>query len=1108
MNEVQEKVADATKQDVLSSLERSQPVLQQDVSPLAKYKRYLQSYYKARALAPADKYLPTLQVPYINLAMIKKERCDSDARDEFTRRTLHGGVDQILGSKTPINIEDLLVPEEVSESVKFVLVEGPPGIGKSTFAWELCRRWDEIEGLRKHHTVLLLSLREKWVLNAKKSSDLFRYPPDPDMSTSIAEDLNGSHGHGLLLVLDGFDEISHSFHEDSVIKSILCRELLTECTIIVTTRPSARHVLKSFCQPEVDKHIEIVGFTEEERVRYITKVFRKEPEVQANFLKYMFHLPHIKSMVYIPLNCAIIAKVYHESQQSGNLLAIPRTRTQLYKALTHSLLLRHVKTMGSSFDYSCMLPEGLNQEDMKKFKVLAKFAFASYHTKEQNHLPYSFGVLRDPNIIKQKVTFFEKDIPEGLVHFGFMNESTEMYASKEMEQTFSFLHLSLQEYLAAWHITNSYSTEFQMVYYTLAVEAIGRRYLRGTSRLGPDIIRQREPTLAAQSQRLAKSARVLISSPIYEAKVLKAAYDEKTSNLQYSGETTLANCEEEEEELISSLELLRVLLNEPALFLAGITGFRSETGGNWECHVFKKQIGIANCTTLLHSLYEAQNPDILQYYNIIVDKEIRMIDVSIGTSGLISKPYDCYALSYCLAHLKSFFSISLRIMRDDDVTLLETFVKGLEDHWIPTKPSVFEHLEVILDYTISEEMSNKCIFWLTKAKFLSGVKSMTINFKKGIRSDLLYYFLISLVKVQILDIHANAVSWDWLAALEHLNELRTLHACHFLTPFLKCPLYDIHDRNQVVFNLINIPQFNICMNSLSDKTVDSLLKVVPRSSQLTEVDLPNVSRATMARVRSSILHCPNLVTLKLRETRLGYDGILYICSALRNNTSLKHLLILEHMQVPEWRDYKGDLQFTSFVSMERVALPDKTSCTDFLLELNNILQDNSTVKNLQIMTEIFSHLHYIIRGYRQWTGLGPLQQFNARAVTSGRFPNLRRSFSTSDLTQPQTLLFWDQQQIQKGRAKNVKIDFKNFFSKRKAKGVRPFSLPSFTAPATTHVLEPFFSLDDRLIENCLHIPRFCEYGYDIIIQAVTCLFEEISEHMTKTESSHAVQPAN
>ena len=87
----------------LSSQEVSQSVPQSGISPvLAKYKQYLQSCYNARVLAPADKYLPTLESPYINLAMIRRGRYNHEQRDEFTRRTLHGGVDQILENKTPI----------------------------------------------------------------------------------------------------------------------------------------------------------------------------------------------------------------------------------------------------------------------------------------------------------------------------------------------------------------------------------------------------------------------------------------------------------------------------------------------------------------------------------------------------------------------------------------------------------------------------------------------------------------------------------------------------------------------------------------------------------------------------------------------------------------------------------------------------------------------------------------------------------------------------------------------------------------------------------------------------------------------------------------------
>ena len=72
------------------------------------------------------------------------------------KATLHGGVDQILKVKKPIVFQDLLTPSEGSDKpVRFALVEGPPGIGKSTFAWEACRRWEDIpcsQSIRCHQS--------------------------------------------------------------------------------------------------------------------------------------------------------------------------------------------------------------------------------------------------------------------------------------------------------------------------------------------------------------------------------------------------------------------------------------------------------------------------------------------------------------------------------------------------------------------------------------------------------------------------------------------------------------------------------------------------------------------------------------------------------------------------------------------------------------------------------------------------------------------------------------------------------------------------------------------------------------------------------------------
>ena len=1051
--------------DVTSSQEGSPSVPQPGLSPvLAQYKRYLQSCYKARALAPADKYLPTLQAPYINLAMIKREH--HDARDEFTRRTLHGGVDQILASKTPINSEDLLVPEEgSSDPVRFILVEGPPGIGKSTFAWEVCRRWDEMECLRSYHAVVLLRLKEKWVLNATKLSDLFRHPPEPELSTAIAKDLNETHGQNLLLVLDGFDEVSHSFHENSAIKSILCRQLLPECTIILTTRPSAKHTLESVCQPQVDKHVEIIGFTEEERVRYITEVFSKKPELQVNFLKYMFFVPHIKSMMYIPLNCAIIAQVYYESQQSSHHLAIPRTRTQLYKALTHSLLVRHMEVKESNYKYLGMLPEGLNKEDMEKFKVLAKFAFDSYHKHES-----------------KKVSFFKEDIPEGLVHFGFMNQSTEMYAGRGVEQIFSFLHLSLQEYLAAWHLAHSYSIELQVAYHGMALGSGQFQVIK----LKPRIFEE-EPPLGETRVAVDGSHnghRVSSDSDLEEDNCGKEIIYEV-----YKGS------DKNDEVLISSLAALGESLVEPAVFLSGITGLRSKSEDDrnlWEMHFSHSTVGINDCKELLRSLYEAQNEDILPHYFTAETSRRRGL---IGLVFSLSTPYDCYALSYCLAQSLDKFSLLIDITSDDAVSLVETLVKGLEDHCTSITPSVVNLTVKLL--RVSEEVSRKAMFWLMKAKFLAAVENLNLEFRV-LNSDLTLSLLQLFVELQSLVILGKPTSLEWLAGLKSLSELRKM--CISIKGECSPPptgleWWPASSKLEKVVIDINLPSNTAYdLHSSTDGMVDSLLKSVLRSNLIAELCVTNITRETMAGVHSILLHCPSLVSLELKRTRLGYDGILYMCSALRNNTSLTHLLIHDEPQMPPLTDC--DTEFTSFSSVDRVALPDKTTCTDFLLELNNILKKNTTLEEMDVQSGLFlplspgGHLNY-----HQWTGLGPLQQFNVGAV-SGRSLNLRKSFSSSDLTQPQTLLFWNQHNMSYCVADTeVEVDFKRLFSERREEGKKLFSLPSFTAP-DTEVLQSFSGLDPRL-KQCLGISQVNERRVNWLRETYLGILEDISQYMRK-----------
>ena len=971
---------------------------------LQEYKEYLQACYKARDLAPADKYLPTLKAKYINLAMVSKETYSQEERDEFTRATFHGGVDQILEKKSPITITDLLAPIKDGKPVRFVLVEGPPGIGKSTFAWEVCKKWDTCPILRDYHAVVLIRLRERWALNATALPELFRYPADPELSKSIAKELNKIQGVNLVLVLDGYDEISHNFHEGSVLKQILRRELLPECTIILTTRPSAKSTLQIDFQPQTDKHIEIIGFTEEERVEYIVEVFCDKPQQQANFLKYMFQVPHIQSMMYIPLHCAIIAKVYSESRESPS-LAMPKTRTQLYKALTNSLLMRYMAGKENTKCCSLSLPEGLPEELLSRFSELARFAFESYHSVEE-----------------RKITFFKEDIPDGLEHFGFMNESTEMYAGKGEEHTYTFLHLSLQEYLAAWHLAKNCSIEHQKAYHSLAL-------------------------------------------------------NQGVKDHDYS---------EEIKDFVSKLKPLTSSLAEPAIFLAGITGWRGPSGNNpWETYVSTTTTKRSTFSVLLRSLYESQNQEICKHcIDVILSWEITIMSSRYPTPAsspsalVVSTAYDCYALSYFLSYFQENNNPRLNVaINDGDTSLVEMFSRGVHDH-CDSKTVKIRYLELFRCDEFSFDCLASARHLFAEVEELTFVCTTPFHVSEQTKNEGTYIY------------------YKWLEELKSFKKLTTVKIIsrYRLPPEVNsiCWLLENHLTELSLQIELTPSVYDVGLQSATASYVNSVLKSVLVAKQIRKLSLTYVTRDTMKNVRR-MLECGNLVKLEMTRTRLGYDGILYICSALRDNTTLTHLTIHDElvdyprMPRPLFRDIIKKIIRLSrqgvIQPFQYIPLPNIATCTSFILEMNDILRNNTALRDLDIRSG------FVVKPFKKFkwtkfTGHGPLQQFNMSSIESLTPHTLRRSYSLSDLSQPQTDIFWHgtfernvastliPREVMRSTKERLEEDamvipwkdvFQRFFQ-----GKKSCSSPSYTAPDTDGILQSFAHLDPRLKE-CLGI---------------------------------------
>ena len=381
--------------------------------------------------------LTTRGKEFIKLALIKKEQVTRGEADHFTHLTLQGHIDQILQAKEPIKAEDIFK----DENTRLVVVEGAPGIGKSTFVREQCRQWSTGELLQQFSLVVLLSLREEGVQTATTISDLFHCSDDPELGALVWEEVRKTNGEGLLFVFDGYDEIPNEMRRKKtlVVKMISSSSYLPKATVLVTSRPSATAELYS-SERGVDEHIEIVGFSYDEIQEYAEKIFKGE--LLTSFKEYLSAYPMVRAMMYSPLNCDIIVDVYHEKYESQR--PIPHTLTQLYTEMSLCLLVRHMESLSHEELPSSL--EGFQQSNnllYEQLKDLGKLAF--------------------DGVVKQIMIFRSKKVPESCRDLGLLTSCSELYRGAK-NVTFNFFHLTLQEYMAAFYISQLPPSEQKEVF--------------------------------------------------------------------------------------------------------------------------------------------------------------------------------------------------------------------------------------------------------------------------------------------------------------------------------------------------------------------------------------------------------------------------------------------------------------------------------------------------------------------------------------------------------------------------------------------------------------------------------------------------------------------
>ena len=414
-------------------------------SPIEVYKIYLKSKYRKQKMPHYGKWPNLPAVKYVNMAVIEKGRLSQKAASNNSKALTYGDINAVR-RKSDITFSDIAKPSnEDSVLPKLVLLEGAPGVGKTTFAWEACRKWAEGEILQDFNLVILVRLRDQSVRSAQCLGDLIQYPRDPKVRCEVIEEITKTGGQGVLILLEGYDELPASLREHGSLyrKVIQSGAEFDEGTVLVTSRPWASEpfLLPHRNSRPVEQHVEILGFTAENIVDYISSMLYDDPSLLKDMKQYLELCPHIHSMMYIPLNCAIILEVYRNSKEENSL--VPKTMTELYSSLIRSLLLR----------YTCDLPE--YEGKVFRFKSLQDLPTGvGNHLNSLAKLAYH-GILE----MNQQIIFSEDELPSDFNSLGLMQSSMELYVDVGASKSYNFLHLTIQEFLAAYHISTFFEHE-------------------------------------------------------------------------------------------------------------------------------------------------------------------------------------------------------------------------------------------------------------------------------------------------------------------------------------------------------------------------------------------------------------------------------------------------------------------------------------------------------------------------------------------------------------------------------------------------------------------------------------------------------------------------
>uniref|UniRef100_A0A671UIW9 B30.2/SPRY domain-containing protein n=1 Tax=Sparus aurata TaxID=8175 RepID=A0A671UIW9_SPAAU len=367
----------------------------------------------------------------------------AEVNDEHEVRQIETASRKPHRPETTIRQEDIFKPSPGrDEPIRTMMTKGVAGIGKTVLTQKFTLDWAEDKDNQDIQFTFPFTFRELNVLKEKKFSlvELVHHFFTETKEICRFEEFQ------VVFIFDGLDEcrLPLDFHNteiltdvrestsvDVLLTNLIRGKLLPSARLWITTRPAAANQIPPGC---VDMVTEVRGFTDPQKEEYFRKRFRDE-EQASRIISHIKTSRSLHIMCHIPVFCWITATVLEDVLKTREGGELPKTLTEMY---IHFLVVQ-AKVKNVKYGGGAETDPHWTPESRKMIESLGKLAF------EQ---------LQSGNLI-----FYESDLTEcgidiraASVYSGVFTQIFKEERGLYQDKVFCFIHLSVQEFLAALHV--------------------------------------------------------------------------------------------------------------------------------------------------------------------------------------------------------------------------------------------------------------------------------------------------------------------------------------------------------------------------------------------------------------------------------------------------------------------------------------------------------------------------------------------------------------------------------------------------------------------------------------------------------------------------------